>query len=517
VLLPLHKKGSTSDMNNYRGIALLSSVAKLFDKLLLYEIRDLIDPTPASEVDFPEKSLAPPISLFFPENCSSTNENKSRSAPAPPRPSPGITVPSKRQRKDSVIPREQLRPNQAGFRRGRSCAEQILALRLVVESCTQFRDKSAILCFIDFSKAFDSVDRSYLVECLVELAIPSYLIKAAMSMYINAKAQVLAADGFSDDFSLDHGVLQGDTLAPFLFVVVLNRVLKKAIDEKGFKGYLIKERDGSRKPAITLSDLEFADDIALVAETAEEAQKMLNSVDREARLAGLRINILKTKWMVFGDLAASSFNLFVSGQKIEKVNDFKYLGSYISSTSSDVAARKSAAAKAFGQLRNVFHSSLSKQIESQVFKSVIEPVLLYGCEIWALTSSLRAEVSGCWFKFLRWSMHIDWRLRRSNESLLTHPLQVVKERTLGLVGHFLRARSRELTEGVLAPPLSHVLAWSGEDVRQYTSLGTVRNTKQTMRRGQGNRQTFFRSVVDFLEHPVPDSAALISLANCRTK
>jgi hypothetical protein len=103
--------------------------------------------------------------------------------------------------------------------------------------------------------------------------------------------------------------------------------------------------------------------------------------------------------MVFGDLSASSFNLFVSGQKNEKVNDFKYLGSY---TSSDVAARKSAAAKAFGQLRNVFHSSLSKQIKSQVFKSVIEPVLLYGCETWALTSSLRAEVSGCWFKFLRW-------------------------------------------------------------------------------------------------------------------
>jgi hypothetical protein len=91
-------------------------------------------------------------------------------------------------------------------------------------------------------------------------------------------------------------------------------------------------------------------------------------VEREARLAGLLINVAKTKWMVVGDLSTSSFDLFASWQKIEKVNDFKY---YISSTSSNVAARKTAAAKAFVQLRTVFNSSLTQQIKSQVFKSVI--------------------------------------------------------------------------------------------------------------------------------------------------
>ena len=64
-----------------------------------------------------------------------------------------------------------LRPNQNGFRPNRSCAQHILVLRGVIEHCETFADTFAVITFIDFSKAFDSVHRSYLCSALEELAV----------------------------------------------------------------------------------------------------------------------------------------------------------------------------------------------------------------------------------------------------------------------------------------------------------------------------------------------------------
>jgi hypothetical protein len=286
-----------------------------------------------------------------------------------------------------------LRPEQAGFRTGRGCMEHILALRRVYEICDLYAGFSVVTVFIDFAKAFDSLDRLYMARALVEYGIPPYLIRAALSLYSNHTARVLAADGPSESFSVDHGVLQGDTLAPFLFVVVLDLALRKALDRDPSLmahvgddwGFRLRRRDGSRKPALYVTDMVYADDIALLAPSFAVAQQMLDAVIRETRLAGLRVNAAKTKFLVRGDLARSEGKLIVDGVSLERVNDFKYLGSYIGSTDRDIAERCNAASRAFGRLVPVWKAPLSVATKLLVFKVTVEPILLYGCETWALT------------------------------------------------------------------------------------------------------------------------------------
>ena len=82
------------------------------------------------------------------------------------------------------------------------------------------KDTSLVICFIDFSKAFDSVEWDYMEACLIAYQLPALLVKAIMSLYKGALGRVRTCDGISEIFMLCRGVLQGDTLAPFLFDIV---------------------------------------------------------------------------------------------------------------------------------------------------------------------------------------------------------------------------------------------------------------------------------------------------------
>ena len=125
--------------------------------------------------------------------------------------------------------------------------------------------------FVDFSKAFDSINRVYMAQALTAYGIPPYLIRAALSLYSNPTARVMSTEGLSDQFNLDHGVLQGDTLAPFLFIIVLDYALRRALDtdvslsdiKNGQWGFFLRDRKGPRSLALYLTDTDVADDIRL--------------------------------------------------------------------------------------------------------------------------------------------------------------------------------------------------------------------------------------------------------------
>ena len=114
-IIPIPKKGDLTLPTNYRGISLLPIAAKIYNKLLLNRIRSEIEPI--------------------------------------------------------------LRKNQNGFRPGRSTLRQILTLRRIIEKIS-FCNKTAALIFVDFSKAFDSVNRDTMFEILELYGIPKQIIEA---------------------------------------------------------------------------------------------------------------------------------------------------------------------------------------------------------------------------------------------------------------------------------------------------------------------------------------------------
>ena len=131
------------------------------------------------------------------------------------------------------------------------------------------------LIFVDFSKAFDSVDRLEMFD-------------SNGNHHCN-KGHVHRLLLNSDDnrwrdpsFAHSCGILQGDTLAPFLFIMVFDYIMRVSVDTITEKGYLLHPRRGSRQPAEYLTDTDFADDIALISQSLEHAQDLyLNETKTE--------------------------------------------------------------------------------------------------------------------------------------------------------------------------------------------------------------------------------------------
>ena len=118
-------------------------------------------------------------------------------------------------------------------------------------------------------------------------------------LYKNTKVKVRSSDGDTDYFDIVAGVLQGDTVAPYLFIICLGYVLRTSIDkikENGFK--LTKERSRRYSPK-TITDADYADDITLLANAPSQAETLLHSLKRAAAGNGLHVNVHKTECMCF--------------------------------------------------------------------------------------------------------------------------------------------------------------------------------------------------------------------------
>ena len=95
-----------------------------------------------------------------------------------------------------------------------------------------------MLCFMDFRKAFDSISRQAIFDILPLYGIPKPIVEAIKSLYINTEATVITPDGETEFFEITAGVLQGDTLAPFIFVIVLDYILRLSlVVRKGSRSY----------------------------------------------------------------------------------------------------------------------------------------------------------------------------------------------------------------------------------------------------------------------------------------
>ena len=180
-----------------------------------------------------------------------------------------------------------LRNNQNGFRPGRSTTAHLLALRRLIEG-VKSHNKKAIILYVDFKKAFDSIHRPTMMKILKAYGIPPRLLSAIERMYESTRAKVISPDGETDMFEIKAGVLQGDTLAPYLFAIVLDYVMRKTFaGRENELGFTLHRQRSRRKPAVTVSDLDFADDLALLNEEMEQAQEVLNRLETEAERVGL--------------------------------------------------------------------------------------------------------------------------------------------------------------------------------------------------------------------------------------
>ena len=155
-------------------------------------------------------------------------------------------------------------------------------------------------------------------------------------LYINTKSLVRSPDGDTSFFDIHAGVLQGDTLAPFLFVITLDYVLRTSLDKHTNLGFTLSERLSSRNPAQKLTDVDYADDLAVTSDTISNAETLLHQLENAAKDVGLYVNASKTEHIRFGQQGTIQTT---SGETIKAVESFTYLGSEINSMKQDVKIR----------------------------------------------------------------------------------------------------------------------------------------------------------------------------------
>ena len=153
-----------------------------------------------------------------------------------------------------------LRKNQNGFRRNRSTTSQILTIRRILEGVRAKNWEAAIL-FVDLAKAFDSIHRGKMEQILLAYGLPKETVSAIIMLYRNTKGKVRSLDGDIDYFDIIADVLQGDTLAPYLFTICIENVLKTSIDRMKDNGFKLTKERSRRYPTQTIMDADYADDI----------------------------------------------------------------------------------------------------------------------------------------------------------------------------------------------------------------------------------------------------------------
>jgi len=183
---------------------------------------------------------------------------------------------------------------QARFRKDRGTRDQIANIRWIIEKAREFQ-KSIYFCFIDYAKAFDYVDHNKLWKILKEMGIPDYLTWLLRNLYVGQETKIRTRHGTTDWFQISKGVFRGYILSPCLCSLCAEYIMRNAGLDEAQAGIKIAGRN--------INNLRYADDTTLVAEN-KELKNLLVKVKEESEKVGLKLNIQKTKIMVFGPISS---------------------------------------------------------------------------------------------------------------------------------------------------------------------------------------------------------------------
>lgn len=210
----------------------------------------------------------------------------------------------------------------------------------------------------------------------------------------------------------------------------------------------------------TISDLDFADDVVLLAEILSTLVGSLEALSRAAEPLGLKVSWAKTKIQAFDEVLQGVESVAVCSENVEIVNRFTYLGSVIHSDGGsdlDVERRLGMAYTAMESLNNSVWRcrNLSRRIKVRVFETLVLPVLFYGAETWTLVSRTSARINSFLTKSLRRILGYRWDDFVSNHRVLQEAnlrlgTCMIRERQMRLFGHVARFPAADPVHGVLS-------------------------------------------------------------------
>ena len=424
VMIALFKnKGDRGDLDNWRGIWLLSVCSKICSKLLNNRLRELGE------------------MIFGDQNC--------------------------------------------GFRAFRGCPDDTFTIRRILEEIRSTyqeglspeMDPGLYALFADLAKAFDSVPRDvlwYLLE--VKLGIPSHIVRLIKEFHEGLRVRVLFRGALGDPFPTGAGVRQGCIKAPTLWNIYFHFVMEcwrhrysQAFGEEGgvplrtTVGIPFESRArvlGRFGLSVQIRDVIYADDTALLEPGWSRFVRATQLLDQVISEWGGELSLKKTEWMWIcgvggpgGGADPGDSELFLRGRALNRVEVFPYLGSLVGSSPSlgvdeDITRRISLASNAMGRLKLVWSSDiLTRATKSSVLLVLVASTLLWGAESWPVTDSRIHRLRVFWGSCVRralgisyarmWKDHISYE--RMYQMLSVDDIWVMWERKIATwLGHVSR-------------------------------------------------------------------------------
>ena len=326
VIVPLHKKGDKNNPGNYRGISLLNIASKIFTSILNKRLTKWVE-----------------------------SEGK-------------------------------VCEEQAGFRKGYSTVDHVYTLMSMISNCLNGKRKSKLyVAFIDYQKAFDTVDRDKLWVILQKINTSTKMLNMLKGIYSSVQACVRSGAKLSDFFDCPAGVKQGCLLSPLIFSLLITEVAD-VVTRKGKHGYQFLP--GLREIFLLL----FADDIALISSTPSGLQNQIRNLQQASDSLGLTVNLQKTKIMIFrkGGYLSKYEKWYYKGKEIEVVNSYKYLGFTLTTKLSIDISLTEFAGRAKNKVIDIMKTmyslgNMDLSIFFKLFDAQVKPLILYLSEIWGLT------------------------------------------------------------------------------------------------------------------------------------
>ena len=257
---------------------------------------------------------------------------------------------------------------QFGFMPKKSTIDAIFALRINAE---QYRSaqKELHCVFIDLEKAYDRVPRDEVWHSLAEKGVSQKYITLIKNMYHGSETVVRTAAGTTEPFTVEVGIHQGSALSPFLFAIVMDQLT-----------------EGLRRP--NPWTMMFADDIALLNESGEEAEEELESWREAMERRGLRVSRTKTEYMCLNK-QTEGHEIKLKGQQVPETTEFKYLGSTVQGNGdcdADVNRKIQSGWNSWRKLTGLMcDKRVPVKVKGKLHKTVVRPAMMYGLETLPMT------------------------------------------------------------------------------------------------------------------------------------